>query len=69
MDNFHMHLYTLAATGYKMRSMLFSSREDAKKAMYRIIDNHSMHVVKKYDDNHFKTYICDNDARFYLNLS
>ena len=65
MNNFH--LYTLASTGFKMRSKVFSSRQEAREAMYHVIDKNGMHVVEKYDDNHFKTYICDNDARFYIN--
>ncbi len=64
---YNFHLYTLASTGFKMRSKVFSSRQEAREEMYRIIDKNGMHVVEKYDDNHFKTYICNNAARFYIN--
>ena len=67
MDNFNMHLYTLDATGFKMKSKIFLSRQEAKAEMYRLIDKNGLQIVKKYDDNHFKTYICSNDARFYIN--
>ena len=67
MLNINEHLYTLASTGYKMRSKTFLSRQEARNEMYRIMDKKGMHVIKKYDDNHFKTYICDNNVTFYIN--
>lgn len=64
---FSQHQYTLAATGFKMRQQVFATREEAREEMYSIIDNNGFRIVKKYDDNHFKTYICDNGVRFYIN--
>ena len=61
------HQYTLAATGIKIGSYIFDSREKARKVMYEIIDKNNLHVIKKYDDKHFKTYICNNGVRFYIN--
>ena len=61
------HQYTLAATGLKMNSYTFDSREKARRVMYEIMDKNNLHVVNKYDDHHFKTYICNNGVRFYIN--
>ena len=61
------HQYTLAATGMKMKSQTYTSRDNARRDMYKIIDKNNLHVIKKYDDHHFKTYICDNGVRFYIN--
>ena len=61
------HLYTLAATGLKIRSGLYTSRESANRDMYEIISKNHLHIVKQYNDKHFRTYICDNGVRFYVN--
>ena len=61
------HQYTLAATGMKMKSRVYPSRESANRDMYEIIDKNHLHVVKQYNDKHFRTYICDNGVRFYVN--
>lgn len=61
------HQYTLAATGLKIGSFTFDSREKARRVMYEIMDKNNLHVVKKYDDRHFKTYICNNGVIFYIN--
>lgn len=61
------HQYTLAATGFKMRPYTFFSRREAREKMYSIIDKNHFHVIQKYDDKHSKTYICENDIRFYIN--
>ena len=67
MNYFTNHLYTLGSTGYKVKNELYTSREDAKREMYRIIDKRHLHVVKKYDDVHSKTYICEGGIEFYIN--
>ena len=42
------HQYTLAATGLKIGSYTFDSREKARRVMYEIIDKNNLHVIKKY---------------------
>ena len=61
------HAYTLAATGIKFKGGEFSSRESAKREMYAFIDKKGLQVINKYDDHHFKTYICTNGVKFYIN--
>ena len=64
---FNEHLYTLAATGMKIKSQTYTSRESANRDMYEIISKNHLHIVKQYNDKHFRTYICDNGVRFYVN--
>jgi hypothetical protein len=64
---FSEHLYTLGATGIKFNGGVFATRQAARSSMYKYIDKHHLHIVEKYDDNHFKTYVCDNGVKFYIN--
>lgn len=61
------HWYTLAATGIRFKDKEFSSRQVAEEAMYKFIDKNHLKVNEIYDDKHFKTYICNNGIRFYIN--
>jgi len=61
------HWYSLAATGVKFRDKQFTSRQVAEEAMYKFINKNGLKVEKIYDDKHFKTYICENGIRFYIN--
>lgn len=61
------HLYTLAATGIKLRSREFNHRRDAEDVMYRVIGKKNLRIIERYDDKHFKTYVCENDIKFYIN--
>ena len=61
------HWYTLAATGIKFKDKEFTSRQVAEEAMYKFIDKNHLKVNKIYDDKHYKTYICENGIRFYIN--
>jgi len=64
---FGEHLYTLAATGIKEKEYMFGSRARARAKMYEIIDKKGLHVIEKYEDNHFKTYVCEGGIKFYIN--
>lgn len=66
-DLYARHIYTLAATGIKMKSKTFSSRQSATEQMYDFIDKHNLQVVEIYNDKHYKTYICNDGIRFYIN--
>ena len=61
------HRYSLAATGINTKSADFLSRVAAERAMHLLMHKHGLHIVDMYDDNHFKTYICNNGVRFYIN--
>lgn len=61
------HWYSLAATGIKFKDKEFISRQAAEEAMYKFIDKNHLKINKIYDDKHFKTYICENGIRFYIN--
>ena len=61
------HIYSLAATGIKFRDKEFYSRQAAEREMYDFMKKHGLRVEKIYDDKHYKTYICQNNIRFYIN--
>lgn len=61
------HLYTLAATGIKLRSREFSHRRDAEDVMYKVIGKKNLRIIERYDDKHYKTYVCENGIKFYIN--
>ena len=61
------HLYSLAATGIKFKDKEYTSRKSAEHDMYAFMNKHGLRIEKVYDDNHFKTYICQNNIRFYIN--
>lgn len=61
------HTYTLAATGTKFHSQRFSSRQAAQNYMYDYCNKHHIVIDHIYDDKHYKTYICRDGIRFYIN--
>ena len=65
--NWGKHVYTLAATGIKFKSREYASRQSAEHDIYEYIDNHGLKIQEVYDDKHFKTYICQDNVRFYIN--
>lgn len=60
------HRYSFAATGLKVRSREFSTRQAALDHLYKICAKHGLVIKKIYDDKHFKTYICNDGIRFYI---
>jgi len=61
------HWYSLAATGIKFKDKEFSSRQVAEDTMYKFMVKNGLYVQKIWDDKHYKTYICNNGVRFYIN--
>ncbi len=61
------HVYTVASTDKHFKDTWCGSRQTARALMYKYIDKKGLRVVKKYDDTHFKTYICDDGTRFFIN--
>ena len=61
------HRYSLAATGIKFKDREFLSRQVAEQELYRVLDKNHLYIKKIYDDKHYKTYICSNGVRFYIN--
>ena len=66
-SNYGKHRYSLAATGIKMRSEEFSSRAAAEHTMHLAMKKYGLHIEGEYDDTHYKTYLCNNGVRFYIN--
>lgn len=60
------HYYTFAATGLKIKSKDFCTREAATKYMYKVCKKYGLRIENVWDDNHFKTYLCNNGIRFYI---
>lgn len=69
MFDYFNHTYTFNATGIRMRERKFASREAANRAMYKFMAKHHLSLIEVYDDKHYKTYICNNDVRFYIHRS
>jgi hypothetical protein len=63
---FGKHFYTFACEGLKVKERDFTSRESANKYMYKLLSKYGLKVVKVYNDKHHKTYICNNDVKFYI---
>ena len=61
------HMYTLGATGLDNVDYVYDSRIKAKKRMYDLMGKYDLQIVDKYDDHHFKTYICTKGVKFYIN--
>lgn len=61
------HMYTLAASGIKFRSKSFQSREAAKRSMYEFIDRKGLKIKDKWVDGHYRTYVCEDGVKFYIN--
>lgn len=61
------HRYTLASTGLRIKDEEFTSRQQAEHEMHKIMKKHNLHIEEVYDDKHFKTYLCNNNVRFYIN--
>ena len=66
-SNFSNHRYSLAATGIHFRDREFGSRQIAEREMYEFINKKGLHIVEVWDDHHYKTYLCNNGIRFYIN--
>lgn len=58
--------YSFAVTGLKVKSRTFSSEFQAKQYMYEIISKNNLSINKVYDDGPYKTFVCTNDVRFYI---
>ena len=65
--NYNKHRYTLAATGLKIKDYEFTSRQVAESVMHELMNKNGLHIEDIWDDHHFKTYICNNGVRFYIN--
>lgn len=61
------HRYSLAATGIRFNDGEFGSRRAAEVAMYKFINKKGLHIEQVWDDHHFKTYLCNDGIRFYIN--
>lgn len=66
-SNLSGHRYSLAATGIRFKDKEFCSRRNAEREMYKFIDHQGLRIVEVWDDHHYKTYLCDNGVRFYIN--
>lgn len=62
------HTYSVVVTDSNHRyCRSFSSRENAKLKMYALCRKWGVQVVKVWDDNHDKTYICSDGSQFHIN--
>lgn len=58
--------YVLSASGIRMKAQSFGNRRAATEAMYNFISRKHLVLQEVYDDKHYKTYICNNNIRFYV---
>ena len=61
------HIYTLAATGIKFKSSEYTSRKNAEIEMYKFMNKNGLRILEVYDDKHYKTYVCQDGIKFYIN--
>ena len=67
MYEYFTHQYTLASTGLGRNvDKVYFSRDAATQKMYKLCKKHNLQIQEVYDDNHDKTYICNNGVRFYI---
>lgn len=60
------HNYSFAATGIKVKSKTFTSRDAANRHMYKIMNKYGLKHIETWNDNHDKTYICNEGVKFYI---
>ena len=61
------HSYSFAATGISsIRSRSFVSRDAATRHMYAVMKKYNLQIKEIWNDNHHKTYLCNNGIRFYI---
>ena len=63
------HFYSLTCVGAGMKGnfgKMYASRELAEKNMYKLFKKFDIQLVKEYEDNHDKTYICTRNVSFYI---
>ena len=58
--------YTFACDGIKVQEKDFGSRQEANKYMYRVMARHGLKIVEVYNDKHHKTYVCNNNIKFFI---
>lgn len=58
--------YTFACDGLKVKEQDFASRHQANKYMYDIMAKHNLRIVEVYNDKHHKTYVCNNNIKFFI---
>lgn len=66
-NDFGGHTYSLTASGIKFHDRVYGNRDAAKRDMYEYMSRKGLALQDVYDDNHYKTYICTNGVRFYIN--
>ena len=62
------HAYVLEGVGVHDKSFekTYFNRDSAEKEMYRLMDKYATKAVEVFEDNHDKTYVCDNGMTFYI---
>ena len=65
------HSYTLYASGLggknKSKEYTFSCRRNAEDQMYKLCKKYACHIVKVWEDGHFKSYFGENGEAFHIN--
>lgn len=59
--------YSFASTGLKRNhSRYFDSKADAKEYMFKLCRKHNLNIEEVWEDCDAKTYITNNNVRFYI---
>lgn len=62
------HIYTFCLESpHKNVNERFTSRTLAVHRMYELCDKYQLHIKEVWDDHHYKTYICDDGSKFFIN--
>lgn len=61
------HDYSFEVIGLKkVHGRIFRSREAANDYMHILCRKYGLQIVKVWEDNHDKTYICQNGVQFFI---
>ncbi len=66
-ESINSHNYSLAVIGLpKKFNKTFPTRSAANTYMYKLCDKFGLRIEKVWDDNHDKTYHCNQGVTFYI---
>jgi hypothetical protein len=64
--NFHNYSFAVIGLGKRSRCKVFPNRELANEYMYKLCSKHGLVIEKVWNDNHDKTYHCNNGVTFFI---
>ena len=63
----HQYSFVLSTNRATLKSLTFTNRNAAMEEMYKDMQKYGLTLNKVWDDNHDKTYICNDGYEFHIN--